>query len=73
MESGEWRDGGGCPYEVGDRVRFQPCACWNATAGFAGELGAEVTGVVIQINAAHRWYRVEYELPGCIGHETFKF
>lgn len=33
----------------------------------------EITGTVIQIHEEHRWYRVEYELPGCIGHECFKF
>lgn len=33
----------------------------------------EVTGTVIFIHWPHRYYRVEYESAGCIGHECFKF
>ena len=33
----------------------------------------DVLGTVIYINEEHRFYRVRYELPGCIGHENFKF
>ena len=36
--------------------------------------GRDVTGVVVEINEAHRWYRVAYPLGAAgTGHECFKF
>ena len=63
-----------CPYTIGDKVRFKPAA-FARTRGedAAFEIPVEVTGTVIQIHEDHRWYRVEYNMPGCIGRETFKF
>ena len=62
-----------CPYEVGDKVRFRPAGFINSRDGSGPDFPVEVTGTVIQIHEEHRWYRVEFALPGCIGHETFKF
>lgn len=59
--------------EVGDKVRFIPGAFLEHSENFAEELRREVTGTVIQVNEEHRWYRVEYDMPGYIGHECFKF
>lgn len=63
-----------CPHEIGDKVRFKPAA-FARTRGedAAFEIPVEVTGTVIQIHEEHRWYRVEYTMPGCIGREAFKF
>ena len=63
-----------CPYEIGDEIRFRPAA-FARTRGEDGgyEIPIEVTGTVIQIHEEHRWYRVEYTMPGCIGRECFKF
>ena len=58
---------------IGDKVRFVPGANLEKSAGFADELRTAVTGTVIQVNREKRWYRVSYEMPGCIGHECFKF
>ena len=41
--------------------------------GYGKDIETEVTGTVIYINEQHRYYRVEYETAGCIGHECFKF
>lgn len=35
-------------------------------------LHAEVTGTVIYINRKHNLFRVQYDMPGCIGYECFK-
>lgn len=62
--------------KIGAKVRFIPAANFDHSAGFADILMAEVTGTVVQIHEAHRWYCVEYIMgsrPGCIGHEYFKF
>lgn len=60
--------------QIGDKVRFKPSAYFTGVANFSGsELDVWVTGTVIYINEAHRYYRVAYEKPGCIGHECFKF
>ena len=63
-----------CPHELGDRIRFRPSA-FARTRGEDGgyEIPVEVTGTVIQIHEEHRWYRVEFQMSGCIGHECFKF
>lgn len=62
-----------CPYEIGDTVKFKPCNCVNASAGFGEELGRAVTATVVQIHEAHRWYRARYETPQGTRYETFKF
>ena len=62
--------------EIGDKVRFIPAANFDHSAGFGDILRKEVTGTVVQIHEARRWYRVEFimgDRPGCIGHECFKF
>ena len=62
-----------CPYKIGDIVKFKPCSCVNASAGFGEELGREVAGPVVQIHEEHRWYRASYETPQGTRHECFKF
>ena len=59
--------------EIGDKVRFTPAANFNKSAGFCAELLPPVAGTVVQVNEAHRWYRVRYEVSGCIRYETFKY
>lgn len=60
--------------ELGEKVRFVPATNLDHSTGFGEVLQREVTGTVVQIHAVHRWYRAEYTLvPGCIGHECFKF
>lgn len=59
--------------EIGDKVRFTPACNHDHSCGFPEIMRRETTGTVIQIHEEHRWYRVEYTLPGCIGHECFKF
>ena len=59
--------------KIGDTVQIIPCANTDHSAGFAGILLDPIEATVIQVNEEKRWYRVEYQLPGCIGHETFKF
>lgn len=54
-------------------MRFKPAAFSTGVAGFGSDLNVRVDGTVIQVHEEHRWYRVEYKMPGCIGHETFKF
>lgn len=60
-------------YEIGDTVRFRPAATLDHSAGFPQELGVTVTGTVVQIHSAHRWYRVRYELAGRAAFECFPF
>lgn len=62
-----------CPYEIGDKFRFVPCCGGIIAAGLSEELHREVTGTVVQIHEEHRWFRVRYEVPGCIRYECFKF
>lgn len=60
--------------QIGDKIRFKPSAYFTGVANFGGsELDVWVTGTVIYINAEHRYFRCEYPMPGCIGHECFKF
>ena len=65
-------------YEIGDKITFTPAAV------FAADNGQEsshirnkrnlVTGVVVAVNKAHRWFRVEYKpLYDSEQHECFKF
>ena len=65
----------GCPYEIGDRLTFEPTS-YSAEGAFGSktlQVQKTVNGTVSYINADHRFYRVEYETPGCIGHECFKY
>lgn len=62
-----------CPYDIGDEVRFKPCANLDKSAGFGDILGCEVTGKVVQVNEARRWYRAAYETPQGTRYECFKF
>lgn len=59
--------------KIGDPVTFIPAAFRDHSSGFPCELAAELTGRVIYINEAHHYYRVAFDMPGCIGHECFKF
>lgn len=59
--------------EVGDRYSFVPAANYDHSAGFGEILLRRVTGTVVQVNAEHRWFRVEYERGGATGYECFKF
>ena len=60
--------------ELGDKIRFRPAAwCENPDQYVVWQADKEVTGTVIFIHWPHRYYRVEYESAGCIGHECFKF
>lgn len=66
--------GGAKAPEVGDKVKFTPAAYLGKTDGFCEYLDIEVTGEIVQVNEARRWYRVRYEVrPGCIRFETFKY
>ena len=62
-----------CPYEVGDKFRFIPSCNAENTNGFGEVLRVEVTGTVVQVHEAHRWYRASYDTPQGVQHETFKF
>lgn len=61
--------------KIGALVRFVPCANLGCSAGLPAIFGKKVTGTVVFIHKAHRWYSVEYVLgkPDCIGYECFKF
>ena len=66
------------PPEPGSRLTFTPAPnVGNMGSGdIQGVLHRPVTGTVVQIHRAHRWYRVAYQMgdkPGCIGYECFKF
>ena len=66
--------GEGFSPEVGGKVKFTPAAYLGKTDGFCEYLDIEVTGEIVQVNEARRWYRVRYEVrPGCIRFETFKY
>ena len=62
-----------CPYEVGDRFRFKPSAYSAGVSPFGSDLDVEVLGTVERVHEAHRWYRVSYDTPQGVQHETFKF
>lgn len=66
--------GEGFSPEVGDEVKFTPTAYLGKADGFCEDLTVTVTGEIVQVNEARRWYRVQYEVrPGCIRFETFKY
>lgn len=58
--------------EIGDKICFRPAANYDHSTGFPDVFRAEVTGTVIYVDRKHNLFRVEYALPGCIGHECFK-
>ena len=72
---GDSSPGGGAKApEVGDKVKFTPAAYLGKSDGFCEDLTIEVTGEIVQVNEARRWYRVRYEVrPDCIRFETFKY
>ena len=61
--------------EVGDPYSWAPSAFTEHSNCVAALLGASVMlrGRVIQVNEAHRWFRVEAVCPGGVIRETFKF
>ena len=61
--------------EVGDPYSWAPSAFTEHANNVAQMLGASVMlhGRVIQVNEAHRWFRVEAICPGGTIRETFKF
>ena len=59
--------------KLGDPVSFIPAAFQAHSAGFPEELAITLTGHVVYINQEHHYYRVAFDMPGCIGHECFKF
>ena len=60
---------------VGERWIWVPTAFTVHTEAVQLILGAEVrlSGRVIEVNEAHRWFRVEAEFPGGKLRECFKF
>ena len=64
--------------EIGSSYRFLP-ACFQIQSGnpmslpFQAPDSLYVTGTVVQVHAAHRWFRVEYENRNGKMHECFKF
>ena len=54
-------------------MRFTPAAYLGKTDGFCEDLTITVTGEIVQVNEAHRWFRVEARCPGGVIRETFKF
>ncbi|MDO4989322.1 MAG: hypothetical protein Q4E45_02340 [Eubacteriales bacterium] len=62
-----------CPYNIGDTVRFKPCANVDKSAGFGEVLGVMVTGTVVQTHEEHRWYRAVYKIPTGTLYECFKY
>ena len=61
--------------EIGEKISFVPYAFVQYKQGDAMQAVRRVTGTVVQIHRAHRWFRVEYRLPGVAWpcHECFKF
>lgn len=62
--------------KIGDKIRFQPEAFVSTTGKDQHQFGVmdhKVVGRVCLINRAHRWFRVRYETPFGIQHESFKF
>lgn len=62
------------PPEIGSTLTFRPSA-FEGSGDIDGVLHQKVTGTVVYVNEAHRWYRVAYQtnMPGCIGYEGFKY
>lgn len=61
-----------CPYQLGDKVTFRPSAFsaeWNSDTFVLPSL----TGRVVYINEARRYYTVEAQCHGRTLRESFKF
>ena len=61
--------------EVGDPFSWIPAAFTVHTDATSDLLGAAVrlSGRIIYVNAAHRWFRAEARFPGGVLRECFKF
>ena len=61
--------------EVGEPICWVPAAFTEHNSGVAGMLGAAVrlSGRIVYVNEAHRWYRAEASFPGGTIREGFKF
>lgn len=60
--------------EIGEKIRFKPAAWMFHPEHYTVTCaGYEVTGTVVQINAEHRWFRVEFPCGNTTGHECFRF
>lgn len=61
--------------EVGDPFTWSPTAfsVYSSTVGTLLGAASILHGFVIQVNEAHRWFRVEAHCPGGTIRETFKF
>ena len=57
---------------VDDKVQFDP---FEVITGFASDLnrGNIVTGTVVMVNYANKWFSVEYECGGGKQRTSFKF
>lgn len=61
---------------VGDPYSFKPWAWFENPQQYSlhADSVPTVTGTIVYINEAHRYFRVRYcTESGCIGHECFKF
>lgn len=61
--------------EVGEPLCWTPAAFTHNTDNSAGVLGltVRVSGRIVYVNEAHRWYRAEASFPGGTIRECFKF
>ncbi len=61
--------------KIGDRVQFVPGGFTDGYSeqSWQKDLPRVVTGQIVYINAAHRYYDTEYEVNGYKLHEAFKF
>jgi len=66
---------GGDQTEIGDLKTFAPHGFYNFENPQQMRAAVKVTGTVVEIHQAHRWYRVRYQLPegGPYYYECFKF
>lgn len=57
---------------IDDKVQFDP---FDEITGFGSNdnKGKPVTGTVVMINYAHKWFLVEYECVGVKQRTSFKF
>ena len=63
--------------EIGDRITFTPSAFISIGGGPKytpdGMVPVKVTGTIVEVHEAHRWYRCEYDCLGVILNECFKY
>ena len=61
--------------EVGEPICWVPAAFTEHNTGVAWKLGAadRLSGRIVYVNEAHRWYRAEASFPGGVIRECFKF